>query len=962
MFNKLLMSMVMTGSAFAGAVLKSDKLAVELDSKFPRVIQYKHTSGAVIEGQKKAVNEVLFNGENTSCRISFKRKSANSGSYFLNFDQKSVTAEIRVTVKNNHVEFRLGNVKENGSAKLKSFSFPGNALLTSSQQKADVAFVKSTTLNDDHHGVFNEEISTLDKLKTKKDSVNYFFLADGKLSTGLYSNHFFDIKRAAFEVSELNGKRTIKAQFPDWPYRHIESEKVEPLNFKVIITPDVNDDKKVNWQDAAVVQRELSPKPYGYELMREAVGENIAMNFASGGQQPFMKILDEVKKIYRATDGLGNHVTIKGFSAEGHDSANTDYSGHFNERAGGVKDLNVLLGEAPKYNAQIGYHINTSEVYPEAHRYNPKILQLPNGKPKNAWSWLDQAHYIDKEKDMVDGDIAASLKQMKKETPGVKFVYVDTYHTNGWPAWKLQKNLKDLGIAMYTEGSVSLDPWTTWSHWRAKDSDIMRFVWFSHRDNFDNLSILRGGRSDHNGFMGWQNKHSFPSFIQRTFRWTLPARYMQHFDLLTWEKGQKATFKNGLTAEKINNMVVVARDGDEVMSWEGDGGKARLFVPWNPVEASKIYLWDDFGSEYQWTLPKSWKTSGSVYVYRLTDLGREDEKELKVIDGKVKFKAQRSQPYVVVRKKSSQKPLQFGEFSKVKDSGFDSYDFKDWKKSSDKVTIENDGIRNARLIIRGEKKAKVSQVVKGLKPGQSYVTSVWVQVKGERKAKLIVTPLGKQKYKSFSNYVTKTNVRHGMPNDSRKGSNYQRMKVRFTLPSGVNAVKLELAVEAGNANTMVEFDDVRFEETVIPKAAKEHWFYEDFEDTALGGYGPFTCCFGERTHLSETNKPYTQDTINGRFSLKTRDGGRVVRTVPATLRFKPNTRYRLKCETLGTGNVKGRLVFESEGKIVSEAQIKPGRNQLTMEFKTGNDEFSFLSVFKDGGTHLVLDDIAIDEL
>ena len=40
--------------------------------------------------------------------------------------------------------------------------------------------------------------------------------------------------------------------------------------------------------------------------------------------------------------GIGHAILIKGFSAEGHDSANTDYGGHYNERAGGLEDLTVL--------------------------------------------------------------------------------------------------------------------------------------------------------------------------------------------------------------------------------------------------------------------------------------------------------------------------------------------------------------------------------------------------------------------------------------------------------------------------------------------------------------------------------------------------------------------------------------------------------------------------------------------
>ena len=250
----------------------------------------------------------------------------------------------------------------------------------------------------------------------------------------------------------------------------------------------------------------------------------------------------------------------------------------------------------------------------------------------------------------------------------------------------------------------------------------------------------------------------------------------------------------------------------------------------------------------------------------------------------------------------------------------------------------------------------------GLKPDQYYAAEVWVQVKGVRRVEFEIQPLTSGA-RSISSHLNQTMVKHCMACDPRKNTNFQRLELRFKMPKSCTSAKLSLKAAKGGAETAIEFDGLRVAEAKKPSPeTKKHWFYEDFESTALGGFGAFTCNFGERTHLSETNKPHTTDTINGRYSLKTRDGGRAVRTVPGTLRFKPHTRYRFVCETLMIPGAKGRITVDSGGKVIAEHQMPAGRGQVSFEFTTGNDTESFLSVFKDKGDYIVIDDIAIDEL
>jgi endo-alpha-N-acetylgalactosaminidase len=236
-----------------------------------------------------------------------------------------------------------------------------------------------------------------------------------------------------------------------------------------------------------------------------------------------------------------------------------------------------------------------------------------------------------------------------------------------------------------------------------------------------------------------------------------------------------------------------------------------------------------------------------------------------------------------------------------------------------------------------------------LEAGKTYAASVWALTTGKGPASVHIEVGGHV----FSNYVTRCNVRHSAPCDPRTGTNYQRLRVLFDVPAGATTANLVLQADDGG-----EFDDVRIVETKRSPEAAKHWFWEDFENVETGGYGPFTCCPDEFTHLSEANPPYTKDTINGRFSLKSRGKDRVLRTLPSTIRFKPNTRYRLTCQTMGEGH----FTVEGDGMAFASLKFTGGRSQVTGEFATGNGTESFLALFKDKGDAIVIDDLAIDEL
>lgn len=937
-------------------ILKSGDLSVAMDSAFPRMIASRLPAGTII-GNSNPTTLVQLNGQPATCKITSAKTTDSTLVYSLSFADEELSLELAVTVLSNGIVWETRNLKERGKIKVKTLAFPDNPLLTISTATPDAAIAAchATNQNDQFKETFRERISPIANLKQgDQDTGNYLFLSAGGVAGGIASSTFTDIQRTAWMITEKDGVKTCAASTPVWEFRGFDDEAPDMPRVNVFITPDINGDGKADWQDAAIVYRRSMPMPLGHDKLCSMVGENIAMNFASGAQQPFLKILDEIKRVYLATDGLGNQVIIKGFSSEGHDSANSDYADHWNERAGGLKDLITLLDHAGKYGTRVGIHINASEVYPEALRYRPEVLKKDaNGKLKSGWSWLDDAVMLDKVADVRSGQLFTALDRMHAALPRLDFVYVDTYWENGWPAARTAHKINSLGLPMYSEGNSCLDPWIAWAHWRGTNHTIQRFLWFSDRDLFANDAILRAGRADTDGFMGWQNNHNFNTSIQNTFTQRLPAKYLQNFELLRWEPEQSAEFSDGVKVLKSGDKVTVSQQGREVMTWTGGGANPELFVPWPASAPEKCYLWSDSGGEKTLELPPAWKAFGSVYNYQLSDTGRINETRVPVSGNRITVKAEKGVAYVVYPKQApALNPMNWGEGGPVKDPGFDSRRSSDWKLQG-QAAIEVDGNGNARLMMTSGE-AGVSQAISGIKTGKTYAATVWAQTKGSRTATLEVNVDGKV----FNNYVSLCNVRHSAPNDPRSGSNYQRLRVQFNASSD----KVALTLKGSAGEGAVEFDDVRIVETSLSPEASKHFFWEDFESVETGGYGPFTCCPGERTHLSESNPPYTNDTIRGKFSLKSRDGGCVGRTMPSSLRLKPATKYRISCATIGSG----KLAVVSAGSTVATLVFpnKPNLEPATVtgEFTTRRDTESYLALYRDGGPFIVIDDLALDEI
>ena len=766
---------------------------------------------------------------------------------------------------------------------------------------------------------------------------------------------------------------------------------------KVVITEDANADNKVDWQDGAIAYRSIMNNPQGWEKVKDITAYRIAMNFGSQAQNPFLMTLDGIKKINLHTDGLGQGVLLKGYGSEGHDSGHLNYA-DIGKRIGGVEDFKALIEKAKKYGAHLGIHVNASETYPESKYFNENILRKnPDGSYSYGWNWLDQGINIDAAYDLAHGRLARWEDLKKKLGEGLDFIYVDVWGNgqsgdNGaWATHVLAKEINKQGWRFAIEWGHGGEYDSTFQHWAADltyggytnkgiNSAITRFIRNHQKDSWVGDYRSYGGAANYpllggysmKDFEGWQGRSDYNGYVTNLFAHDVMTKYFQHFTVSKWENGKSVTMTdNGSTykwtpemkvelVDAANNKVVVTRKSNDVHSPQYrertvtlngrviQDGSAYL-TPWNwdangkklASDKEKMYYFNTEAGATTWTLPSDW-ANGKVYLYKLTDQGKTEEKEVAVKDGKITLDLTANQPYVLYRSKQTNPEMSWSEGMHIYDQGFNSGTLKHWTISGDasKAEIVKSQGANEMLRIQGNKSTvSLTQKLTGLKPNTKYAVYVGVDNRSDAKASITVNT-GEKEVTNYTNKSLALNYVKAYAHNTRRSnatvdntSYFQNMYAFFTTGPDVSNVTLTLSREAGNEATY--FDEIRIFEN-------ESKMYGDGHDTATGafkqdfenvGQGIFPFVIGgiegvedNRTHLSEKHGPYTQrdwngkkvdDVIEGNWSLKTNGlvsrRNLVYQTIPQNFRFEAGKIYRITFDyEAGSDNTYAFVVGKGE--------------------------------------------------
>lgn len=948
-------------AADGSTVIRSEALEVSIDAAFPRIISTRLLAiGVGMSGNRVSEPVLQINGINRIPQVS-AAGTASSRSYVMTVPEDQMVITAVLSVQQDRLTFELSSVEENGSTKLNTFWLPRWNPVTVSAELPDATLASALlprTANYDPDTTSSDSITKVADLPTNnaEQATTLAFLYDDKIAVASETNSIEAQRRMVHLTREVAGIKTTGIWSAQWTYRTNDGQVHDLPRTNFIFTGDRNGDGVVDWQDAAIAFREIMYKPIGSEGVRKDVAFQVAINKNSLAERPFLRTLDDIRKIHLYTDGLGQSIELKGYQAGGHDTSHPDYGDNISRVAGGLDHLKTLIEEAKKLNCRIGVHINATEEYLGAKNFSWNISSQKRGSAL-GWRGQGQAFKIDQAYDQSSGSFDSRLQVLKDNVPGLSFIYLDVWQNfQADPSAQVVRSIQSRGWSFLTEFETLCWPEPIWYHkptWYPDDginSKLIRMAYSQYKDVWlqndaapaGTVPLLRGPNQA--GFMGFSSTaQSVAVFLKTTFTQNLPVKFLQHFAIMNYG-ADTVTFSDGVKASNAGNRYRIYQNDKAVY----DNGEA--FIPWDTdpdsdggnFVARKVYAWSSTGIAKTWDLPQSWLGQTQVTLFELTDLGKAAAKSVPVVGGQVRLLLKKDTPYVVYPTDpallagidtglATPAAVGLGQSDLVKDGYFYHRSLAYWQPQNALAapTIATDipgsQVRGLQSLQFSSPLANsVRQTVTGLVGGQTYVASVFVAVQGKRKASLVVTPgdaAAQEVYADSSPWQNKISESY------QYGSNLQRMTVKFSQPAGQNSAVLELKAEASASGAIVWFNSVRLAPVPGDAGMKGHYFYEDFENLDQG-WGPFVYA-GQRgtaaEFIADLHEGYSLDIVSGNHSLRSLDNsGPIWKTLPQTLRFEADEKYRISfkylCDTADVYSVDFRSI--SSSTPIATVQLK----------------------------------------
>ena len=508
---------------------------------------------------------------------------------------------------------------------------------------------------------------------------------------------------------------------------------------------------------------------------------------------------------------------------------------------------------------------------------------------------------------------------------------------------------------------------------KGENSDVMRFLrnhqkdsWVGDYPSYGGAAVapLLGGYNMKD-FEGWQGRNDYDAYITNLYTHDLTTKFIQHYEVVDWVDGEPVTVGGAqnwtpemeitlkdedgstLVLERGSNDPSSAAYRDRTMTLDGKviakgavsqgdrtdddirNGKKKgtetYLLPWIwdaqtgekvKSEDEKLYHWNTQGGTTEWELPDSWAGLKDVKVYKLTDLGKTDEKTVKVVGGKITLDAESEVPYVVCKGEEGNIEVTWSEGMHIVDAGFNSGSLNMWKKEGE-GTAEIAKSQHSNPMMKLDGKVSMTQELTDLEAGKQYAVLVGVDNRSDAKASVEIKSGDKV---LGSNYTTRSIAKnyvkaytHNTNSSTVDGNSYfQNMYVFFTAPKS-GKVTLTISRAAGEGSSY--FDDIRIVENDSKNITTNDKgqvvkFEQDFEKSVQGLY-PFVVSGIEgvednRIHLSERHDKYTQagwdvkkmdDVLGGDWSVKinglTQRSTLAYQTIPQNFRFEPGVTYNV---------------------------------------------------------------------
>ena len=311
--------------------ITSGQLTVDISTTFPQVLGYTDpASKARLDGTTARLNAITINGVEYTVKGTSTASGKDARDYVLTIPEFGNTViKARLSVKKNVVSFNVTEIKDSADHQVKTLQLPRLNLVTvgSTQPGAQVS---TANLSVDRSVTGDEftPITPSTPLDAAAKSSAYALANTATLGAAVESNALYDTSsgpgskdRGRFwrqAVSDGAGGVSMGVASGQWLYRAEGSTTTEELPWtRVAITSDANADGGVDWQDAAIAMRSIQVSANKGDQTPDNVITHIPFNFASQATHPFLRTLDDVKRISLATDGLGQVAMLKGYTSRG---------------------------------------------------------------------------------------------------------------------------------------------------------------------------------------------------------------------------------------------------------------------------------------------------------------------------------------------------------------------------------------------------------------------------------------------------------------------------------------------------------------------------------------------------------------------------------------------------------------------------------------------------------------------
>jgi len=653
--------------------IRSASLRVTLDRKFPRVYKYQAANGRSLAGAMKSqrstikLNGQLYTNGDLDIRV---EHVASVASYVMRVPSLDLELDWRFAVEGNELLFELTHVSERGNFRLRTLEFPDHYLV-----RVPAADGKGEAYRGEYgRQKWNQPFSNLlwpstahfmkigeaDGEQYPKDTNWASANLPGIAATISNNVPYWKLK------TQVLGGEGPGTDFAIWlgTYYYRLSGEVQPLlqSHVAVLTEDRNHDGTVNWMESALWHRDhmrapsdtYEPRTFTYNVILDWVKP---VKEPPEGYAPpittFPETLEIIRAVAKVTGSAKQRVTLVGWQFTGHDTGYPALN-QVNERIGGATELRTLVKEAAKYNANIEYHINLDDAYPDRPFFDPSVLQFNReGKPY-VWSHQFEGgppdYRISDTKQFRSGYFQKRIKAFLDTVPVSEGIRLDTFRNCDISVGPGE----DIGIVSETVYGAKIIDWFTERGILPLtegpvDAYYGKLEGVQHRfaisDPFQLMMMqgkLYGGGKYREGVgqaLGWSmnlgyafretnalggahfDKYNEAEIADMYYLGNLTQSYLTKKNLIwlgTEKVGEKKTKKDGndVTVD-VNNYIARFSDGT-VSTVKDDGywtvvdhdfksvdGQRRVI----PIDDTELVLYSVDAGNLEWTLPSQWARS-----------------------------------------------------------------------------------------------------------------------------------------------------------------------------------------------------------------------------------------------------------------------------------------------------------------------------------------------------------------